>query len=69
MLGDISWINGLQRYVIAIARVNLVWELIHLPLYKHGDRNDERSVFAAVHCTGRDTLIGASALLFALFSP
>lgn len=62
-----DWLTALRRYLVAMALGNLAWEFAHMPLYTlwaEGDWGD--IVFAAVHCTGGDVLIGLSALAAAL---
>lgn len=62
------WHRALRRYVMFLGGMNLVWEFAHLPLYTlWNTASSEEIVFAAVHCTGGDILIGTSALLLALF--
>ena len=54
-------------YLVAIAAGNLVWEFAQLPLYtiwRTGSTGE--IVFAAVHCTGGDILIGTGSLVLAL---
>jgi len=62
-----AWLTVVRWYLGAIALGNLVWEFAHLPLYtiwKTG-RSGE-IIFAAVHCTGGDILIGTASLVLAL---
>jgi hypothetical protein len=57
----------MRWYLVTIAVGNLVWEFAHLPLYtiwKTG-RSGE-IIFAALHCTGGDMLIGTASLVLAL---
>jgi hypothetical protein len=57
----------MKWYLVAIAVGNLFWEFAHLPLYtiwRTGSRGE--IVFAAVHCTGGDILIGTASLVLAL---
>lgn len=62
-----DWLLVLRRYLAAIAVGNLGWEFAQLPLYTiWQDGNPREIAFAAVHCTGGDLLIAASALLTAL---
>jgi len=61
------WLPLIRRYLLAIAVGNLVWEFAQLPLYtiwRTGTAGE--IVFAAVHCTGGDILIAATALVGAL---
>ncbi len=62
-----SWLTALKRYFCVLLAGNLVWEFVQLPLYTLWDEGPwKRVVFAAVHCTGGDLLIGGSALMIAL---
>lgn len=62
------WLDVLRRYLVAMAVGNLVWELAHMPLYTRWETGSRGEIiFAALHCTGGDILIAASALLAALF--
>lgn len=62
-----GWLTGLRRYVIALGLGNLTWEFAQLPLYTiWHDGSPREVIFAAIHCTGGDLLIGSSALLGAL---
>jgi hypothetical protein len=61
------WLPLIRRYLLAIAVGNLAWEFAELPLYtiwRTGTAGE--IVFAAVHCTGGDILIAATALVGAL---
>ena len=62
-----EWLGSVRRYLVAIALGNLLWEFAQLPLYTlwyEGSTND--ILFAVVHCTGGDIVIGSLALLGAL---
>ncbi len=62
-----GWLNALRRYLIAMVVGNLIWEFAHMPLYTLWENGTPREIaFAALHCTGGDVLIAASALLAAL---
>src|SRR5215204_4217276 len=62
-----AWLPALRRYLTGIAVGNLVWEFAHMPLYTIWSAGTRpQIVFAAVHCTGGDVLIGLSALTVAL---
>jgi hypothetical protein len=59
--------RALAIYLGVIAVGNLAWESLHLPLYtlwRTGTPGEK--VFAVVHCTGGDILIGLSTLILAL---
>ena len=55
------------RFVPLLAAGNLVWESIQLPFYTLWQEGTPRSrLFAIVHCTAGDLMIGTAALLLAL---
>ena len=55
------------RFVPALAALSLVWEVAQLPLYTLWEEGmPQQVVFAVLHCTVGDVLIGLSALLLAL---
>lgn len=57
------------RFALALAALDLVWEVAHLPLYTIWKDGTPRSIaFAVFHCTLGDVLIGVSALLAALIA-
>ncbi|MGQ0522419.1 MAG: hypothetical protein ACT4P8_02025 [Betaproteobacteria bacterium] len=59
------WIAG--RYLPWLAVLNLGWEFGHLPLYTIWDEAPASyRVFAAVHCTLADMLLGFTALILSL---
>ena len=63
-----AWRLVLLRFAPILASLNLVWEIAQLPLYtiwREPDRG--KIVFAVLHCTAGDILIGVSALLLALW--
>ena len=61
------WLTALKQYFCVLLLGNLVWEFVQLPLYTLWDEGPwKRVVFAAVHCTGGDLLIGGSALMIGL---
>jgi hypothetical protein len=67
--GSVDWLSTMRRYLVAIALGSLVWEFAHMPLYTLWESGTPGEiVFAAIHCTGGDILIGMAALLAALFS-
>jgi hypothetical protein len=64
-----AWLHGLRLYLGSMAIGNLVWESAHLPLYTiwtTGTLGEQ--VFAVVHCTLGDLLIGLSTLILALIA-
>lgn len=66
-IGSQPWFSMLRRYLGFVLVANLVWEMLHLPLYTlwHEGSLAEQA-FAVVHCTGGDLLISLSALTAAL---
>jgi hypothetical protein len=63
----LGWLPALRRYLAVLAIGNLVWELLHMPLYTLWSTGTWGEIlFAALHCTGGDLLIGLSALTVAL---
>jgi hypothetical protein len=62
-----AWLPALATYLAAIGGLNLIWEVLQLPLYTIWTTGTlgERA-FAVVHCTGGDLLIALSSLVAAL---
>ncbi|MEH6617536.1 MAG: hypothetical protein V7699_06830 [Porticoccus sp.] len=61
------WLSMLRRYLGFVVVTNLVWEVLHLPLYTLWNEGSlAEQAFAIVHCTGGDLLISLSALTIAL---
>ena len=57
----------LLRYVLLLTAMNLAWEFTQMPLYTIGQTGTPGEiVFAALHCTAGDALIGGFAILAAL---
>lgn len=55
------------HYLAFTAALNLVWEMVHLPLYTLWNESSPSAIaFAVFHCTLGDVLIAASALAAAL---
>ena len=62
-----AWRFVLARFVPLLAAGNLVWEIVQLPFYTLWEEGTPRSrVFAVVHCTIGDVLIGTAALLISI---
>ena len=60
-------LSAVGRYLVVLAVGNLAWEFAQMPLYTlWGTGSAREIVFAAVHCTGGDVLIGGAALFGAL---
>lgn len=54
--------------MIAIFTLNLVWEFAHMPLYTIWNEGSTKEImFAAIHCTGGDALIGLTAIMLSVF--
>ena len=65
--GSPDWVGALRRYILALAAGNLAWETAHLPFYTIWQTGTPgERLFAVLHCTGGDLLIGVSSLLLAL---
>lgn len=61
------WLATLRRYLLFVLGANLVWEVLHLPLYTIWfEDTPEAIAFAVIHCTGGDLLIALSSLTLAL---
>jgi hypothetical protein len=59
--------QALAVYLAVSAVLNLIWEVIQLPLYTIWRTGTVREIsFAVLHCTGGDMIIAASALTIAL---
>ena len=55
------------RYLAAILALNLVWEVVQLPLYTLWEQGTPGEIaFAVLHCTGGDVMIAAAALAVAI---
>ncbi len=63
----LDWLRALRRYLAVSALGNVVWELVHLPLYTIWSQGTARDKLIAVsHCTAGDILIAVSAWVFAI---
>jgi hypothetical protein len=61
------WLSMLRRYLGFVGVANLVWEVLHLPLYTLWNEGSlAEQAFAVLHCTGGDLLISLSSLAIAL---
>ena len=55
------------RFVPLLAAGNLVWEIFHLPYYTLWQEGTPRSrLFAILHCTAGDVMIGTASVLVAI---
>jgi hypothetical protein len=62
-----AWRFIIRRYVPLLAAGNLMWELLQLPLYTLWREGDHGAMlFAVLHCTAGDIMIGIAALLIAI---
>ena len=62
-----AWLGSLRVYLGWIFGLNLLWEVLHLPLYTLWTSGTlSEKAFAVVHCTFGDVLIALSALALAL---
>lgn len=62
-----AWRFVLARFVPLLVAGNLVWENLQLPFYTLWQEGTPRSrVFAVVHCTIGDAMIGTAALFIAV---
>jgi hypothetical protein len=67
MIASRAWLSAIGRYLVVLAVGNLAWEFTQMPLYTLWSTGSVGEiVFAAVHCTGGDVLIGGTALFGAL---
>ena len=64
---SLGWLTALRRYLLVLALGNLLWEIAQLPLYMlWHDASAAQIIFAVLHCTAGDVLIGTAALVEAL---
>jgi hypothetical protein len=62
-----DWLVALRRYLVVIGVGNLIWEILHLPLYTiwvMGRLRDK--IVAVAHCTAGDVAIAMVTLLASL---
>jgi len=56
------------RYLAFLTAMSLVWEFAQMPLYTLGETGTAGEIiYAALHCTAGDVMIGGFSLLAALF--
>ena len=68
-MNELQWHSAIRQYVFSIAGLNLLWEIIQLPLYtlwRSGSTQD--IIFAVLHCTAGDIVIAITALLFGVIT-
>ena len=62
-----GWLPAIRAYLVWVGVGNLVWETLQLPLYTLWRTGTPREIaVAALHCTGGDVVIAATALMTAL---
>jgi hypothetical protein len=62
-----TWLVILRRYLIWIVGTNLLWEVLHLPLYTVSETGTMSSIaWLLVRCTVGDVLIALSSLVLSL---
>jgi hypothetical protein len=54
-------------YAVYMGVSNFLWEVVQLPLYTLWTERFNAIVFAVLHCTGGDVLIGLSSLVASIF--
>lgn len=66
-MNELTWHSAIRGYVLAIAGLNLLWEVVQLPLYTIWLSGSTQEIIVAVlHCTVGDAVIAISALTLAL---
>ncbi len=64
--GD-EWLVTIRKYLAALLGLNLLWESAHLPLYTVWQQGSTLDlVWAVIHCSAGDLLIGIATLTLAL---
>lgn len=62
-----TWLLVWRRYLLIVVFANLLWEVLHLPLYTIWyEATPAEVAFAVVHCTGGDVLIATFSLVIGL---
>lgn len=62
-----DWLMTIRRYLAALLVLNLSWETAHLPLFTIWREGSGRDLlWAVLHCTGGDLLIGTASLILSL---
>lgn len=65
---DHVW-NAVQRYILWIALLMLMWEVAQLPLYTIWTDGSWQQIFVAVvHCTAGDIVIALTSLILAILT-
>ena len=61
------WLIAIRHFLLSATVLNLAWEVAQMPLYTIWRTGSWREiVFAILHCTGGDLLIGSSILILVL---
>jgi len=64
-----AWLPALATYLAVIGGLNLLWEVLQLPLFTIWTTGTlAEQAFAVVHCTGGDLLIALTSLVVALLA-
>lgn len=66
-MSELRWHSAINSYVLAVAGLNLLWEIVQLPLYTIWQTDSTQDIIVAVlHCTAGDVVIAITALILAL---
>ena len=67
MNSRITPMDALRYYLLASTGLNLLWEILQIPLYTISQTGTNREIaFAILHCTAGDAVIATSSLVLAL---
>lgn len=67
MSSPITAVSALSRYLLASTGLNLLWEILQIPLYTISQTGSNREIaFAILHCTAGDAVIATSSLVLAI---
>jgi hypothetical protein len=62
-----QWHSALRSYVLIVAWLNFIWEIIQLPFYTLWRTATPKTIaFAVIHCTAGDVVIAITALVSSL---
>lgn len=63
------WLTAIRRFLLSATVMNLLWEFAQIPLYTIWNTGSWREiVFAVLHCTGGDVIIGITVLTVVLLA-
>ena len=63
-LSSMRWLREIRFFVVGLLLLNSLWEVIQLPLYTiWGTATPKELLFAILHCTVADVLIGTGCLI------